>query len=104
MELQYEQTSTKHDLPFISRDNYDRAFNVEYYLKENRAQRTTNLSLALNGFSAEIDMKLRYMSFVGHERCPLRQELNDQPVDCQGVVNEQLLPSRMGSVSEPSLS
>ena len=73
-------------------------------MKRNRAQRTTNLSLALKGFWAKIDMKLheRFMSFVGHERCPLLQELNNQPsrllLTLKGVVNEQLLPSRMGSV------
>ena len=87
---------------FISRDNehYDDvvcAFNVEYYLKENRARRTTNLSLALNGFWAGTDMKLheRYMSFLGHKRCPLLQEVNNKPprllLTLKGVVNEQLL-------------
>ena len=42
----------------------------------------------------------RFMSFVGHERCPLLQELNNQPsrllLTLKGVVNEQLLLSRMG--------
>ena len=75
-------------------------------MKRNRAQRTTNLSLALKGFWAKIDMKLheRFMSFVGHERCPLLQELNNQPsrllLTLKGVVNEQLLPSRMASAED----
>ena len=42
------------------------------------------------------------MSFVGHERCRLLKELNNQPsrllLTLKGVVNEQLLPSRVGSV------
>ena len=60
-------------------------------MKGNRAQRTTNLSLALKGFWAKTFIKL-------HERCPLLQELNNQPsrllLTLMGVVNEQLLPSR----------